>query len=88
MINSLLERGKRSIILDKVYTKDNNNKDYLETEPEKVKNLVNEHFQNFAGIKHTDINKLNSKWKKQYNLIESINKDIYKELLSFLLFIE
>ena len=51
MLNSLLERDKRTIVLDRIIVnKDGNNQ--LITDPDELKHLTNLHFQTVAGGSH------------------------------------
>ena len=51
MLNSLLEREKRSIIIDKIVSKDINGQEILITEETEVKSLVAKHFENITNYK-------------------------------------
>ncbi|UZO17221.1 uncharacterized protein OCT59_008582 [Rhizophagus irregularis] len=79
MINSIMEREIKSIVLDKVLIKENN-EDKLITDEEKIKDIVNDHFQNIAGS--TNQRKILSEyWAKFYFLQDEINDIIYKDLM-------
>jgi len=47
MINSLLDRHKKKIVIDRLFVSNNNN-NYIILDPDEVKNKVNNHFQNAA----------------------------------------
>ncbi|CAG8779782.1 9463_t:CDS:2, partial [Rhizophagus irregularis] len=79
MINSIMEREIKSIVLDKVLIKENN-EDKLITDEEKIKDIVNDHFQNIAGS--TNQPKILSEyWAKFYFPQDEINDKIYKDLM-------
>ncbi|CAJ0827291.1 5476_t:CDS:2, partial [Entrophospora sp. SA101] len=79
MIDSILERNHKRIILDRVLFKENNNL-ILTTDPEKIKAITNQHFQNVARGKN-EIKQINNYWKNQYLPKEEINSDIYKNVM-------
>ncbi|GET62489.1 RNA-directed DNA polymerase from mobile element jockey-like [Rhizophagus irregularis DAOM 181602=DAOM 197198] len=79
MINSVMEREIKSIVLDRVLIKENN-EDKLITDEEKIKDIVNDHFQNIAGS--TNQPKILSEyWAKFYFPQDEINDKIYKDLM-------
>jgi hypothetical protein len=80
MIDSFLERNKRTIIIDRVLqTKDN--QQVLVTDPDEIKRLTNDHFQNCAGGHHTP-RQIPDQWKPQYEPRSDINDSIYNFLMS------
>ena len=79
MINSVMEREIKSIVLDRVLIKENN-EDKLITDKEKIKDIVNDHFQNIAGS--TNQPKILSEyWEKFYFPQDEINDIIYKDFV-------
>ncbi|CAG8745749.1 5783_t:CDS:2, partial [Rhizophagus irregularis] len=49
MIDSIIEREFKAIVIDKVLTTNNNGKKILVTDIDKIKEIVNNHFQTVAG---------------------------------------
>jgi hypothetical protein len=80
MIDSFLERSKRTIVIDRVLqTRDNCQT--LITDPNKIKKLTNEHFQLCAGGIHHD-EEIPDYWKPQYTPRSNINGNIYFYLMT------
>jgi hypothetical protein len=84
MIDSLLERNKRFIVLDKVIYKDSNNEEQVTTDPNFIKQLTNDHFQNVANSKNSskEFSPEWSKWKDEYAPKSDIDGAIYDNLMS------
>src|SRR6266511_908311 len=83
MIDSLLERQKRRIILDKVIVKEAES-EVLITDPVKLKAAVNTHFQTIAGSKHSskEFSEEWKHWKNVYEPLTSLDSNIYSSLMS------
>jgi len=77
MLDSILDRDKRKIIIDKVITKDENNNTVLLTEAEEIKRKTAHHFQNVAGSKNS-IKKIPQEWQSSYKPDTNIDKDIFR----------
>ena len=84
MIDSLLERNKRFIVLDKIIYKDTNNEEQVTTDPDLIKQLTNNHFQNVANLKNSskEFSPEWSKWKDEYASKSDIDGSIYNNLMS------
>src|SRR3990170_2543454 len=82
MIDSLLNRQKRRIVLDKVIVKEADS-EVLITDPIKVKAAVNSHFQSVANSKHSskEFSDEWKFWKASYEPLSSINSNIYSTLM-------
>ena len=78
MLNSLLEREKRSIIIDKIVSKDINGQEILITEETEVKSLVAKHFENITNYEIVESLDLEKEWEQYYIPHSDINPDIYK----------
>ena len=84
MIDSLLERNKRFIVLDKVIYKDKNDTDQVTTDPDLIKQLTNNHFQNVANSKNSskEFSLEWLKWKEEYASKSDVDSLIYNNLIS------
>src|SRR3954468_20122732 len=79
MIAKVLERHKRSINLDRLIVKDTELK--VITNPDEVKNLVKEHFQNWT-CKNSIPNWQNfTDWQEEYTPLPHVNSDWYQSCL-------
>src|SRR3990170_1156173 len=78
MLDSLLERDKRKIVIDKVITKDKNNEMVLLTEAEDVKEKVADHFQKVAGSRNKP-KPIPTEWADYYKPLKNIDKLIFKD---------
>ncbi|RIA86229.1 Endonuclease/exonuclease/phosphatase, partial [Glomus cerebriforme] len=80
MIDSFLDRNKRTIIIDRVL-QSNNGTSTLITDPNEIKKLTNQHFQQCAG--GTQIPKeIPLRWLDQYTPKAHIDENIYRHLMS------
>jgi hypothetical protein len=80
MINSIAEREIKTVVLDRVLIKKDDQENLI-TDEEKIKEVVNDHFQNIAG----SINKeklIPSNWIHRYSPIDIIDDNIYKNLMA------
>src|ERR1044072_3574078 len=84
MIDSLLERNKRFIVLDKVIYKDKNDTDQVTTDPDLIKQLTNNHFQNVAHSENSskEFSPKWLKWKEEYAPKSDVDSSIYNNLMS------
>ena len=80
MINSFLERNRRSIVIDRVLQSINDQK-VLVTDPYEIKRLTNLHFQQCPGGVHTP-KVIPDQWKLQYEPKSDIDANIYLHLMS------
>ena len=84
-ISSSLNRSKRSIVLDRAMDTTFAHSPSLETDPIKVKKLVNNHFKNIAGIPPstpTTLDNMSDDWQLEYLPQHDIDPSIYDDLLS------
>src|ERR1043165_821220 len=83
LIDSLLERNKRFIVLDKVVYKDDNSQEQVTVDPDHIKQLTNDYFQNVAKSKNSskEFSPEWSKWKNEYALKSNIDGSIYDKLM-------
>jgi len=81
MLNSLLEREKRSIVIDKIVSKDINGHETLITEETEVKNLVAKHFENITNYEIVESLDLEKEWEQYYISRSDIDPDIYIQLM-------
>jgi hypothetical protein len=79
MIDSVMEREIRKIVIDHVLTFDDNNEEKLLTRPYDIKKEVNNHFQNVAGT--ISVNKeIPPEWIEDYKPLENVDQQIYNPL--------
>ena len=69
MIDSLLNRSRRKIVIDRVISNGN-----LLVEPQEIKDEVNKHFQTCAGGVHHE-ERIPSNWLPRYAPIDQINDE-------------
>ena len=83
MLDSLLNRDKRFIILDRIII-NKNGEQILLTDEASIKQETNNHFQRVAGSKHVskEFSKEWTEWKHEYRPKEDINSSIYNDLMS------
>src|SRR3954468_6313946 len=79
MIAKVLERHKRSINLDRLIVKDTDLK--VITNPDEVKNLVKEHFQNWTCKNSTPNWQNFTDWQAEYTLLPHVNSNWYQSCL-------
>ena len=81
MIDSILNRKKRSIIMDRLLiNNENTGVKRFTVNPDEIKKAAIDHFQNFA-IPNSPSRPMSRKWKAQYRLKEYVNSDVYTNLL-------
>jgi len=83
MLDSLLNRDKRFIVMDRIII----NKDgeqVLLTDEASIKKATNDHFQRVAGSKNEskEFSKEWAEWKNEYRPKDDIDSSIYKDLMS------
>jgi len=81
MIDSILNRKRKIIILDKCLDNSKDGKPLLTNDIE-VKNEVNRHFQQIAGTTHCD-KRIPDEWTSTYQPIDDIDPSIYDQLTLF-----
>src|SRR3954451_4460243 len=80
MIDSILNRRKRIITLDRCLDNSHQDKLLLST-PDKIKYEVNRHFQQVAGTTHSNKN-IPDDWQSTYQPLQNIDPTIYNELVT------
>ena len=83
MINSLTNTRKKTITLDRIIVKDQQNP-YIATEPEEVLNEVEKHYKNSFKTRNASFDLLNKKWKKEYQPKKEIKENWYKSLMDLI----
>src|SRR4051794_17080516 len=84
-IASSLSYTKRSIVLDRIMNTNSNNELQLITDPDRIKDIANLHFQTIAGIPPThqiSIDEMTERWHTIYTPLDNIDSSIYTTLLS------
>jgi exonuclease III/ribonuclease HI len=80
MIASFLEKEQRRIIIDRLIDYDDNGNQVLVTDPEKIKEITNHHFQTCAGgINEEKL--IPDRWINQYTPKNNIDENIYNSLM-------
>src|SRR5215216_4293623 len=90
MIDSYLERTRKTIVLDRVLIDTNTNDPYLELDPDKVKSATMNHFKNVAGSSNLHLDDLIATghseawkfWKDEYKPLKSIDDNLYNTILN------
>src|SRR5205823_10635457 len=81
MINSILERSRRTIVLDQVLITDSiTQAQTLVTDPDALATYVNHHFQNVAGGSQ-GFKTLPTRWAHRYLPIDRIQSSWYDDIL-------
>src|SRR6185437_8076271 len=81
MIDSFLERTKRTIVIDRVLHTDQQGVQSLVTDPNEIKRLTIDHFQNCAGGTHSP-KEIPPRWEQQYRPKDTINPSVYNSLMT------
>ncbi|GBC33658.2 RNA-directed DNA polymerase from mobile element jockey-like [Rhizophagus irregularis DAOM 181602=DAOM 197198] len=76
MLDSILNRKRKKIVLDKVLIKKDGQKQLCSTEKEITEAMI-EHYQNAAGKKMNDGIAMSDRWQRQYAPKNDINTDWY-----------
>ena len=82
MINFLLKRNKKKIIIDCLFISENNT-NYMVLDPDIIKEKVNDHFQNIA-LSDTTPPSINDRWINQYTPLPNVNNQWYCNILQLL----
>jgi len=81
MIDSILNRKKRSIIMDRLLIDiPNSNDKYFSIDPIEIKNAAINHFQNYALPTEAE-RPLNNRWTIQYQPQDHIDPNVYTNLM-------
>ena len=81
MINLILNRDYRRIVLDRLLYKDPIQGTRLITDPLTIKRLVVTHFQQYA-LPNTTPPSMNDRWTKQFTPKEFINEEWYISVMT------
>ncbi len=83
MLDSLLNRSKRVIRLDRLVVKDSQGDQILLTDPAAIKQAIIHHFQNVAGSSHAlkDHTVKWAQWQLEYAPRDYIDSSIYNQFL-------
>src|SRR5581483_873771 len=81
MIDSFLERTKRTIVIDRVLHTDQQGVQSLVTDPNEIKRLTIDHFQTCAGGIHSP-KAIPPRWEQQYRPRDTINPSVYNSLMN------
>ena len=79
MINSVLDRPRKSIVMDRLIEETSDGNTHIVTEGETIKTIVKDHFHDWTRKRDTN-RILLAKWKKFYTPISSVNHEWYHEL--------
>jgi hypothetical protein len=79
MIDSVLERSKKTIILDRCFDNSSSSRDLL-TDEKQVKTEVAHHFQMAAGSSHENVI-IDDDWISSYQPINGIDVSVYNDLM-------
>src|SRR5918911_3982287 len=82
MIDRVLNRERRQIVLDRIIQIQNDDTVEIITNPEQIKNGVKEHL--YQWTKGVEINntEVNNRWTQQYKPISQIDEVIYNPLIA------
>ena len=79
MIDSIIDRHKQTIIIDRIIVKKNDTEELI-IDPNEIKKYTNLHFQTIAGGIHEE-KSIPSFWETQYQPKTSIDESIYTTLM-------
>ncbi|GBC39515.2 hypothetical protein GLOIN_2v1480544 [Rhizophagus irregularis DAOM 181602=DAOM 197198] len=80
MIDSVMEKEIKKIVIDRLLTEDKDGQDILVTDEAEINKLTIEHFKNFAGIQNHDV-ELPDFWKNEYESKSNVEENIYQNVL-------
>src|SRR5215216_3996983 len=80
MIDSILQRKKRRITLDRVFINNNDGSKQFTLDPDEIKKVAINHFQNNA-VPSTLPRSLDGRWISQYQTKEYISENIYDNIM-------
>src|SRR6266496_3789869 len=80
MIDSLINRERKCIVIDRLYIKDEAGEEDLIVEKQDIMSRTNLHFQTVTGGSNED-KVIPDEWKRQYSPKSWINDDIYEKLM-------
>ena len=81
MIDSLLEREKRVITLDRCIVKNNNGEETLLMEKDEVLKAVKDHFNKISNMTKHPKNNLEKEWKREYEPLNNIDNNYFKDIM-------
>jgi hypothetical protein len=83
MINSILEKPWKRIVVDKVIIQDPIDKSakILLTEPNEVKTAADEYYKDQFKARQHSFDTISEKWEQEYKPKENINKEWFKNIL-------
>ncbi|CAG8824530.1 26135_t:CDS:1, partial [Dentiscutata erythropus] len=79
MISSILDKPRKSIVMDRIVKEILDNNTIIITEDSEIKELVKEHFHNWTRKRTTDA-ELFKKWESEYTPLKEINNLWYDTL--------
>ncbi|CAG8771111.1 23749_t:CDS:2, partial [Dentiscutata erythropus] len=80
MINSVLDRPRKSIVMDHLISENISGDITITTDKDEIKNKVRNHFYNWTSKRNTDILLMN-KWAEFYNPLPDVDVNWYNSLL-------
>jgi hypothetical protein len=82
MIDSLLEREKKSITLNRCIVKDSNNEEILLMEKDEVLKAVKDHFMRISNTDNTPNANLEREWEEDYKPLDNISDNFFQEIMN------
>jgi hypothetical protein len=79
MINSVLDKPRKSIVMDRLIKETADNNTLVITEGSEIKEIVREHFYNWTRKRNTDT-KLLKKWESAYMPLKEVDDSWYNNL--------
>ncbi len=80
MLNSILNKEKRRITLDRIMVTDVDSP-YISTDPEDIERIATKHFQTSAGIPPDNVS-IPSDWLSDFDPKDTIDASIYQNLMN------
>jgi len=81
MLNSILERENKKIIIDRIMKKNKRGEDEIIFKKKDVLRETNKHFKSMTDTQVKRKNELEQFWREEYDPREDIDENIYKDLL-------
>jgi ribonuclease HI/endonuclease/exonuclease/phosphatase family metal-dependent hydrolase len=81
MIDSILEREKKVITLDRCIIKDNSGDEILITEKEEVLKAVKDHFDKLSNTAIKPTAQLEREWTEEYEPLEQVEDDYFVDIM-------
>jgi hypothetical protein len=84
MLNSILERPWKRIVIDRLVVEDDLDKDIrtLVTEPEAVQKAADEYYKKQFKARKQNFDSIEEEWAQEYSPMHEINSLWYKEVLN------